>query len=82
MTLKSISLPRSLTVVEWGSFDLCPSLKDVYYAGTLADRQDIEIGGDNYWLSNASWRYRHNHTLEPKQACEATCVSDGLLANC
>ena len=52
--LTSVTIPRSVTKIEWGVFSGCNSLKDVYYAGnqTWWDRIKIQNGNDS--LLNAT----------------------------
>ncbi len=55
--LTSIELPLSVQSIEFGAFCNCESLTDVYYEGTEADRENIDIGKNNDYLLNATWHY-------------------------
>ena len=55
--LTSIELPISVTTIEWDAFYGCDSLTDVYYQGTEADRENIDIDWGNDALLNATWHY-------------------------
>lgn len=55
--LERISFSTDLTNVDKGAFENCPKLRDVYYAGSDNDRQDITIGSLNDQLINAQWHY-------------------------
>lgn len=58
-SLKSITIPDSVTSIGEGAFD-CTSLEDVYYSGSEADWNSIDIGIDNYRLINANIHYNSN----------------------
>ena len=45
-------------------FDICPNLSDVYYAGTQAEAEAIQIGTGNTSLTAATWHF----TALPDQA--------------
>lgn len=55
--LTSIELPISVTSIGNGAFGDCYNLTDVYYQGTEADRENIDIGWGNECLLNATWHY-------------------------
>lgn len=52
-SLKSVSIPCSVTTIDSSSFDDCTSLETVYYGGTIAEWEAIEIGDFNGYLTNA-----------------------------
>ncbi|MCR5042022.1 MAG: leucine-rich repeat protein, partial [Clostridia bacterium] len=45
-SLEKVSIPSSVRMIENYAFDGCGSLADVYYAGTGADWEKIEIGDE------------------------------------
>lgn len=56
--LKSITIPRSVKTIGEGAFEYCWELKDVYYCGTDADWEKIDINvTNNYHLLNADVHY-------------------------
>ncbi len=67
--------------VEWiqeAAFYGCDGLTDVYYTGSEADREAINIEWDNEPLLNATWHYNytdHVHTYD--NACDPTCNGCG-----
>lgn len=52
-SLTSVTIPSSVTSIEYSAFDDCSSLKDVYYGGTKAQWEQINIGSYNAYLENA-----------------------------
>ena len=54
--LSAVTLPKSLSFVDEGAFEL-GGLKDVYYAGTRADRKSIQVEWRNDLLDEARWHY-------------------------
>ncbi len=55
--LKTLVIPGSVSKIGRSAFFSCYELTDVYYAGSEADRQKIEIGDGNGYLENATWHY-------------------------
>ena len=55
--LTSIAISDSVASIERMAFLGCAALTDVYYAGTMAQRAEIEIGNENYYLLNATWHF-------------------------
>jgi len=74
--LTSITIPADLTEVVEGAFYQCYALSDVYYGGTVEDRDNIAIGSDNEKLLNATW-HCHEHTYDDN--CDADCNGCGDL---
>jgi hypothetical protein len=55
--LTSVTMPRSVTRIWDGAFCDCESLTDVYYAGTEAQWNAINIEGSNEYLLSATIHY-------------------------
>ena len=55
--LTSITIPASVTFIDYGAFEYCFALKDVYYLGTKAQKEQIDIDSGNDPLLNATWHY-------------------------
>ena len=55
--LTTITIPADITAIDARAFQDCKRLRDVYFAGTEADREKIKIGGDNDPLFEATWHY-------------------------
>lgn len=56
-SLTSITIPKSVTEIVGDAFDGCDQLKDVYYAGTREEREEISFNGKSAPLQNATWHY-------------------------
>lgn len=56
VSLESITLPTTLTKIASYTVGFCPALFDIYYAGTKAQWDKIDIGGDDV-LTDVSIRY-------------------------
>ncbi|MBQ2704853.1 MAG: leucine-rich repeat protein [Clostridia bacterium] len=54
--LEEVTLPASLTEVEIVAFYPCP-VKNVYYRGTEADKNNIQFYGYNQPILDATWHY-------------------------
>lgn len=65
-SLTAVTIGDSVTTIEEGAFAGCDALTDVYYSGTVADRQVILIEAGNEDLCNANWHYMEQR-LEEKQ---------------
>ena len=79
--LKSIEIPKSITSVGLYAFDNCHNLTDVYYGGSVQDRNNINISNYNEELIYATWHYnskmcRHTNA-KVTNVVPATCVSEG-----
>ncbi len=62
-TLKTVSIPASITVIEDYAFIYCDELTDVFYGGTEKDRSSITMTNDrdsNPWLLDATWHYTYS----------------------
>lgn len=55
--LRSITIPRSVTLIKSAAFRWCESLTDIYYEGTQAQWNAIEIKDHNDELLNADIHY-------------------------
>ena len=55
--LKAINIPKSITNIYNGAFLGCDNLTDVYYNGTKAQWDAIDILSDNNNLTNAIIHY-------------------------
>ena len=56
-SLKTITIPKSVTAIEYGAFYSSDRLQDVYYGGSEADWAKITIGTRNDPLKNATIHY-------------------------
>ena len=52
-SLESVTIPDGVTTIDLGAFENCTSLETVYYDGTQAEWNAIEIGEYNECLTNA-----------------------------
>lgn len=57
-SLEGISVPTSLTRIGIGAFLNCNRLKQIYYEGTLAQLEKIEIGDKNHAFQSAAVQSR------------------------
>ena len=53
-SLTSITIPGSVTSIGDSVFHDCPNLKDVYFEGSKEQWNNIEIGSNNWSLTNAT----------------------------
>lgn len=64
-SLKTITIPASIKIIEDYAFIYCEELTDVYYGGTEKDRALITMTNDphfNPWLLGATWHYAQSCT--------------------
>lgn len=66
--------------IDYGAFYDCNTLKDVWYSGSIADRDSLTIDGDNQCFENATWHYNYcgseNHDYD--NACDINCNACGF----
>lgn len=72
--LSSVTLSDSIASIGDNAFQLCAALTDVYYDGTVEDRDNIAIGSNNEKLLNATW-HCHEHTYDDN--CDVDCNGCG-----
>ena len=62
ISLTSITIPDSVTSIGNLAFSGCESLTDVYYSGSKSDWDNIDIGVNNKYLTNANIHYGEEST--------------------
>ena len=79
-SLAKIIIPSSLTNIDQSVFSSCNSLKTVYFTGTEAQWDTIEIDAYNDRLLKATFVYlfNHSHTEEVIPKKDASCTETGL----
>ncbi len=83
--LTRITIPVSVTEIKYAAFRDCNNLTDVYYAGTQAQWEAINIddtvdgqGGSNSALFSATIHYNHTHSWDGgKVSVAAGCEKAG-----
>ena len=87
-TLVEVMIPDSVTFIGEMAFYACDALTDVYYCGTEAQKEQIEIGEDNDPLLNATWHYLYANAMSKSLTLEGkirvnfyVVVSDDALAD-
>ena len=73
--LQSIGWPASLTYVGSGAFDRCDSLTDVYFYGTQAQWDAVEIDSSNFVLE-----YANIHIMESDACAHLNTVTIPAVA--
>ena len=71
--LKSITIPGSVTSIGEEAFYACYCLADVYYDGTEAEREQIEIDANNDELANATWHCTDTDERTDETIASGTC---------
>ena len=56
-SLESVTIPKTLSSISSGAFYGCDALKNVYYTGSMADREALSIDEGNDPLVSAEWHY-------------------------
>ena len=64
--LTSVSIPNSVTSIGYEAFNGCHSLTDVYYSGSKAQWDKINIGYNNGPLTEATMHYNHKPSTVDK----------------
>ncbi len=81
--LSEITLDKTITQIGENAFSGCNSLIDVYYNGTLEEKNAIIIGVGNESLINAKWHFEicenNGHTYDGE--CDAECEVCGEKKN-
>ena len=82
-SLESITIPYSVTFIGYYAFTDCTALKDIYYAGSESDWNEIEIGEENENLLNANIHFdfeqTHKHEYVSTVTTPATCTEPGVM---
>ena len=73
-SLTKILIPNSVTYSE-NAFDYCTSLKDIYYAGSEFQWNNIEIIED---FSDKTIHFNHTHSYTSKVTKQPTCTTTGV----
>lgn len=53
----SITVPDSITTIGDGAFSGCDSLCNVYYEGSIAQKNKLEIGSNSQTFEDSTWHY-------------------------
>ncbi len=81
-SLTSITIPNSVTSIGYEAFYDTPWLTDVYYTGSETEWNNIDIGENNTYLTNATIHYNygsiHTHSYTSKITKAATCIATGV----
>ena len=77
-SLTEVTIPGSVVSIDDFAFAGCWELSDVYYGGTDADKDNIDVGYDNWSLNEATWHYSGcNHAYD--HGCDTTCNLCGAV---
>lgn len=80
--ISKIFISKEVTTVGQAAFNRCNKLTDVYYDGTQAQWEAIDIvlnGGYNDQLLNATIHFEHSHTFDSGTVTsQATCQQEGV----
>lgn len=79
--IDTVTLPKSVTAIGYGAFNGCSGIKDVWYTGTAAEKDNIKISSENAALLNATWHYNSCPVGAPHEYsndCDAECNGCGL----
>ena len=84
-SLKSVAIPTSVKSIEERAFDGCSSLSDIYYGGTFAQWNAVEINNlddSNEALKNATIHFKapHVHSLTTS-VIAPTCTEKGYTTH-
>ena len=82
-SLTIITIPNSVTSIGYEAFYDTPWLTDVYYTGSETEWNNIDIGENNTYLTNATIHYNygsiHTHSYTSKITKAATCTTAGTV---
>ena len=63
-SMSKITIPATVTTINNEAFYGCQKLNDVYFRGTKAEWENISVGSNNTYLTNATLHYNYNELLE------------------
>ncbi len=63
--LKSVTIPDSVTIIDYMAFIHCDSLTDVYYSGSKEQWNNITVESSNDDLTNANIHYSYAGETQP-----------------
>lgn len=66
--IESVKIPKSMEWIGEFAFAGCSGLSDVYYSGTEAEWNNIEIGDGNEDLLNANIHFSNGSTMNPNES--------------
>ena len=77
--LTTVFLSVYVTEIPQHMFHLCESLTDVYYSGTEAQWEQVEIGWYNNYLYSATMHFNHEHEYDESKpvVIQPTCIRRG-----
>ena len=77
--IKRITLYNNVSSIYHHAFYKCDSLTDVFYKGTLLDKNNIYIGAVNSALENATWHYIPCTEHTYNDTCDIDCNECGFI---
>ena len=77
--LSTITLGNGLTNIGSNAFYMCTKLKNIFYAGSTTDKNNITIGSFNSAIQDVVWHYETKDHINSDWIVEthATCVDCG-----
>lgn len=84
-TIRTVTIPASVTNIDIGAFDYCASLKDVYYGGTSAQWEQLSIPEYNQPLLDATLHTAHAWdagTVTKQPSCTETGEKTYTCTDC
>ena len=78
-TLTKLVIPQGVTSIGDYAFDGCDYLSVVFFRGTKADRQSMNIGYVNQNLTSATWHYEVEDAILGGQECYYCSECDGYF---
>ena len=81
-SLTTLVLPVGLTKIDYFVCENCNNLTDVWYGGTLAQKNQMDINRDNYELNQATWHYMFNDLPASHWAYDSIfyCYQNGIMS--